>query len=271
MYCPTIQLYRPPENVQSASPSRPNVMAIHGSASSGGQWRALANQLRGRAEVFSPDLPGYGKAANCACDRLSALERALSQCQAPIHVIAHSFGGAVALRLAHANPERVASLTLYDPITAQPSASGCHRLPAELDSIWRCYADAPASELMSRFYNFWALDRSWVDLLPHQQERLLRDHPGLCRDMAEITAGHWAIPRYRYHGPVTVFRGQLSPPVSANMARQIARAHVGASVIELPDMGHFAPLTQSDGLNPHLIQALMYGLAARGTETFRAA
>ena len=90
--------------------------------------------------------------------------------------------------------------------------------------------------------------RQWQDLTPHQQERLLRDHPGLCRDMTEITSGHWAIPLYAYCGPVTIFRGQLSPRVTADMAQHIARIHPRVSVISLQSMGHFAPLVQADAL-----------------------
>ena len=39
---------------------RPIVVCIHGSASNGGQWRALRQALRGRCRVFTPDLVGYG-------------------------------------------------------------------------------------------------------------------------------------------------------------------------------------------------------------------
>lgn len=271
MQCTSIRHARPPELFQHSSPPIPPVLAIHGSASSGGQWRALSDQLTGRMQVIAPDLLGYGKAASCVCDRLAALEHLLFLCGEAVHMVAHSFGGAVALRLAHAHPERIKSLTLYDPISAQPSASGYHRLPAELDSIWRCYADAPAPELMSRFYNFWANDSTWSDLLPRQQERLLRDHPGLCRDMMEITAGRWAIPNPRYRGPITVFRGQLSPRVIADMAQRVARDHVGASDIQLPNMGHFAPLTQTAALNGHLISAILDNVTAAAQSTHRAA
>lgn len=236
---------------------KPSVLAIHGSASSGRQWRSLAHQLDGVALVRSPDLLGYGRAAGQGGDRLAALKAEMAQCAGKVHLVGHSLGGAIALRLAHARPDQVASVTLYDPISAQPNTAGGQRLPGALDRIWRRHGAGPASELIARFFDFWASDGLWADLAPQQQERLLRDHTGLCRDMAEVHSGDWEIPQHRYRGPVTIFRGQLSPDITADMARRIADAHSGARLTVLPDMDHFAPLTQPDAVNAHLIPAIL--------------
>ena len=109
---------------------KPTIMAIHGSASSEKQWQSLAGKLHGLAHFIAPDLPGYGTAAKDATARLAALDRAVAGRTACLHLVAHSFGGAVALKFAHARPERIASLTLYDPIAARQDPG----LPAELDS-----------------------------------------------------------------------------------------------------------------------------------------
>ncbi len=245
----------------SRPPSQKVVLALHGSASSGRQWQALAKRLQGTAHVIAPDLPGYGTSATDTGERFAAPARIIEQRAEPLHFIAHSFGGAVALRLAHAYPNRVASVTLYDPIAAGPDATGRHPLPGALDTIWRRYADAPPPELMSRFYDFWATGRSWADLTPDQQERLLRDHAGLCRDMTEIKSGRWTVSKHAFGGPITIFRGQLSPEVTAAMAHRIARTHHQVSVIALPGMGHFAPLAQTDALNAHLVPAILNACA----------
>jgi pimeloyl-ACP methyl ester carboxylesterase len=49
------------QSAAAAGPVRP-VVALHSSASTGGQWKSLAAALDGR-EVFTPDLPGYGRAS----------------------------------------------------------------------------------------------------------------------------------------------------------------------------------------------------------------
>lgn len=244
------------EQFRNTASDLPLVLAIHGSASSGRQWRSLADQLSGAARVCAPDLPGYGSAARDTMDRLAVLGQVIRHSTGLINLVAHSFGGAVALRLAHEHPDRVASVTLYDPITADPDATGRHRLPGALDNVWQCYADGHPTELMSRFYDFWADGTKWANLQLHQQERLLVDYSGLYRDMTEITRGDWAIPQHTYRGPITVFRGQLSPRVTIEMAQNIAYAHSRTSVVTLQGMGHFAPLTQSQQLNAHLRTAI---------------
>ena len=102
---------------------RPQVVAVHGSASSGGQWRRLVDELAPVFDVVTPDLPGYGQQQNIASlgkPTLSGdaadLERIARRAEAPIHIVAHSYGGAVALNFAINNPERVASLTLIEPV-----------------------------------------------------------------------------------------------------------------------------------------------------------
>lgn len=234
----------------------PVVIAIHGSASSGRQWSALAATLEGRARVVAPDLPGYGKAVDNGADRLAFLRGAIPSARGRVHLVAHSFGCAIVLKLAHACPTRVASVTLYDPITVQTDASGAHRLPGTLDRIWRTHAAAPATELMRLFFNFWSSGDRWSDLEPEQQARLIRHHPGLCRDMAEITRGDWSIPQPRYDGPLAIFCGQRSPEVILRMAHEIAGAHRGASLTFLPGLGHFAPLTDPEAVNPYIARRL---------------
>ena len=85
---------------------KPLIMAIHGSASTARQWQRFADDLRRAANVMAPDLPGYGRAAGDKNPRLRSLERAIAGRAVHIHLVAHSFGGAVALKLAQARPER---------------------------------------------------------------------------------------------------------------------------------------------------------------------
>lgn len=235
---------------------KPVVLAIHGSASSGRQWQGLADQLLGCADVIAPDLPGYGRASELAEDRLPYLERVIGGLPGQIHVVAHSFGGAIAMRLANAHASRIASVTLYDPITCVPQRGGHNHLPDALDSVWRRHAALPAPVMMQNFFDFWATGMRWADLSAQQQTRLTKHFPGLCRDMAEIISGHWTSPHHSYRGPVAIFCGQLSPSVTLAMANEIARTHTNASVCVLPGLGHFAPLTHPGAVNTHFLAAL---------------
>ncbi|WP_253890614.1 alpha/beta fold hydrolase [Actinokineospora diospyrosa] len=98
-------------------PDAPPLLALHGVTGHGGRYRALAaNQLAGY-RVIAPDLRGHGHSPSLppwtleqhAADVLAVLER--FGLEAP-PMIAHSFGGVVALHLPR---HRVGRLVLLDP------------------------------------------------------------------------------------------------------------------------------------------------------------
>ena|ERR1043165_3526002 len=105
-----------------AARSRDLVVALHCSGSSAAQWRALDARL-GSAFAFaapehydSGNAPAWtgGDTFTCAdeAERTLAL---IDAADGRIHLIGHSYGGGVALHVALARPERIASLTLYEP------------------------------------------------------------------------------------------------------------------------------------------------------------
>ena len=108
-------------HVHRYGPSGPvRVLAIHGLTGHGKRWQPLATQHLPEIAVAAPDLIGHGRSSWAAPWTIDANVAALSalleqQADAPVVVVAHSFGGAVALHLAAAHPDLVAALVLLDP------------------------------------------------------------------------------------------------------------------------------------------------------------
>jgi pimeloyl-ACP methyl ester carboxylesterase len=94
-------------------------LAIHCTLGHSGAWRGVGTALQHKVTLTAIDLPGHGKSP--PWDPTEDLHR---QCTAqaafcltePAHLIGHSFGATVALRLAAEMPERVLSLTLIEPV-----------------------------------------------------------------------------------------------------------------------------------------------------------
>jgi len=99
------------------------VVCIHASASSSGQWRQLMEQLAGRFRSLAVDLYGYGQSPPwpderplSLTDEAALIEPVLEAVGDPVHVIGHSYGGAVALKAALVRPARLRSLILFEPV-----------------------------------------------------------------------------------------------------------------------------------------------------------
>jgi lipase len=137
------------------------LLAIHGITSSSRVWEPLARALPDR-RILAPDLRGRGRSRDLPpstglrhhADDLAALldERALG----PVPVVGHSMGAFVAVALAAARPDLVASLLLVDggyPLTRPPGVSDDDLAGTVLGPI----AERLAREFPSReaYRDFW--------------------------------------------------------------------------------------------------------------------
>jgi pimeloyl-ACP methyl ester carboxylesterase len=122
----------------------PVVLLIHGMVSDSTTWARAAEQLAERGHrVLAPDLLGHGDSDKPAdgyqltdfADSLAALLTELGARQ--VTVVGHSFGGAVAMQLAHDHPDLVRRLVLVSagglgrrvhPVLRAATLPGAHSL-----------------------------------------------------------------------------------------------------------------------------------------------
>src|SRR5688572_31469305 len=152
------------------------VVLLHCSGSSGAQWRALVALLGGRHHVVTPDLIGYGAAAPwngrgafCLAQEAAPVRSILGQLNEPVHLVGHSYGGAVALHIARTRPELVKSLTLIEPSAFHLLRGGDTIDVAALGEITAVAADARAALAVGdyaggfgRFVDYWSGPGSWA-------------------------------------------------------------------------------------------------------------
>jgi lipase len=150
--------------------SEPTVLAIHGITASHRAWIAVADRLPD-VQIVAPDLRGRGGSrslpgpfgmARHAADAVALLD-ALGIDRA--HVVGHSMGAFVAMRLAELYPDRVLSLTLVDG-----------GIPLQLPS------DIPFAEVMRQAFGP-ALARLETSYPSHEAYReFWRGHPAFAND-----------------------------------------------------------------------------------------
>jgi lipase len=114
-------------HVHRYGPSGPvRMLAIHGLTGHGQRWQQLGTYLP-EITIAAPDLLGHGRSSWAAPWTIDANVSAFAallddEADAPVLVVGHSFGGAIALQLAAARPDLVAALLLLDPATGLDGA-----------------------------------------------------------------------------------------------------------------------------------------------------
>jgi lipase len=98
----------------------PEILSLHGLTGHGRRWQSMAENQLPEARWISPDLRGHGRSTwappwNLESHVASLLETLDEHATGPVVILAHSFGGMLALHLAATAPERVRGLVLLDP------------------------------------------------------------------------------------------------------------------------------------------------------------
>jgi pimeloyl-ACP methyl ester carboxylesterase len=256
------------------------VVALHGSAATSRQWRFLAGCLEGRFRVIAPDLPGYGRSERLE-DGAPDLARVagrlvplIDYAGAPVHLVGHSFGGAVALKIALAMPERVKSLTLIEPAAFHllRDRGAADRLHAEImgvaSDVRGFVREGDPWNGMARFVDFWHGPGAWGRSSDALRLALASSIGQVDDDFAAIAAETDTLDDLaRIAAPTLAIMGLESPPVSMCVTELVAEAIPGARLELVPDAGHMAPLTDPHVVDPmirrHLL-AVEAGSAAPG-------
>jgi pimeloyl-ACP methyl ester carboxylesterase len=247
------------------------VLLLHSSGMSGRQWRRLVPELVRRSlRAVVPDFTGHGasepwlepKPFSFRTDVLRTVAL-LEQLEGggPAHVVGHSYGGLVALQAALAAPDRIRSLTLFDPVSfgvLDPSADAA--VIAGFSQVDLPWGSAPADHerWLQAFVDYWGGPGAWVHLREEARAEFRRVgwvvREGVRSLMADTTpASVYAGLRCAVH----LMTGAESPPAAKAVIRHLGLAFRTARTTTLPGAGHLGPLTHPDPFKTALLAALV--------------
>lgn len=232
---------------QGAQPA----LLLHCSLAHSGAWDGVARALSDRLQMIAPDLVGHGRGPardtgrdyhdHCTDAALAHLP------DRPCHLVGHSFGATVALRLALDHPERVKTLTLFEPVlfAAARGRPGWQEHRAKMGALDPLLAAGKAEEATALFLSEWGGDAPFSALPPAQRSYLVQriwavpaSAPALDADSAAI------LPRLgQLACPVLLLEGAASPPVIAEIQSVLASAIPQARRAAISGAGHMAPIT----------------------------
>ncbi|WP_320776314.1 alpha/beta hydrolase [Streptomyces sp. CRN 30] len=124
-------------------PGQDPVVLLHGTPFSSYVWRAVARALARHHQVFVWDMPGYGESEKFDGQDVSLAVQGRIFTELLAHwgldeplVVAHDFGGAVALRAHLLHGARYRALALVDPVALAPWGTSFFRLVEEHSGVF---------------------------------------------------------------------------------------------------------------------------------------
>ncbi|HWG23464.1 alpha/beta hydrolase [Actinospica sp.] len=215
------------------------VVLLHPGWGDSGIWDEIAGELEDQARVVRYDSLGYGESSAptkryTAVDELRAVLDQLGVARAVL--AGHSGGGATALSLAVAEPDRVAELLLLAPgvsgypwpaddpfMTEMTAAAQAKDVESAVEIGLRTWARAGAGEAVETQI------RSAIAGMERQAPYLDEDPPVYER-LGEIGT------------PATMFVGDLEYPMAVDCCRAIAERLPSCRVLNIPGSDHMIPL-----------------------------
>lgn len=247
------------------------VVLLHSSASSGSQWRSLYGLLESDFEVLAPDLYGYGASADWSgrkplrlADEAAAVSVLLGNEDKPVHIVGHSYGGAVALKLALEPRIRLQSLTLIEPVAFYLLQRDTQE--AELydevcrigDSVRQSIACGDYWGAMGRFIDYWNGSGTWDRLAEDKRAALAARAPKVALDFYTTTTEDTSLSVYcSIAAPALILRGERTPAPTRRIADLLAQTIPGSDYQTVPGAGHMAPLTHADFVNATIRRHLL--------------
>ena len=239
----------------------PSIVLLHSSMSSKSQWRELMESLRDRYRLIAIDLLGYGESAMpgdaySLRDEVRLVESVLARelpSGEPFHLIGHSYGGIIALQLAaQARPQRVRSLSLFEPIAFHLLPAGDPDL-AELEAVRGDIADrlnaVDAHSAASRFVDCWSGAGAFAQLREERQSTLAAQVPKVLLEYGAVAAETGVGDYRRIDVPTCLVAGLQSPEVAQRLTSMLTAMLPHASCFEVA-AGHMAPITHAALVNP---------------------
>lgn len=264
---------------------QPLAVCLHASASSKGQWRGLVSMLDREIRCVAPDLVGYGEGDPFNTRKrfhlrqevnnvLRQIEEQTGKSNGPLHLIGHSYGGATALQIATMYPERIASLTVYEPAQfLMLFGNGLRSAEArEILTVWKFAKDRIKTTIgrfiaARRFIEYWSGEGAWQHIPLKRRCRFARLMPKVVAEFeAILSAGVSAEDFSRLNIPVRIICGTATRATARKVAMELARLLPNVELVEVEGAAHMAPTTEPDTINPlfaeHVLSVLNRGLAA---------
>ena len=253
-----------------------HVIALHCSGGSGSQWLPLKRMLPDRMQLWCPNFIGStwtghwsGDRAFTLADEAAPIISMIDALGRPVHLVGHSYGGAVALRVARERPDQIASMILYEPValhvlkTAGEAGDAALRDVATISAtIDRAILSGDHRNAASQFVEYWGGPGAWAALRDEAQAVVIHYMPKAPLDFRAVSFERVPLAAYRqFKFPVMLLQGQHAHEPMRLVARRLADLLRCCSLQTIDGAGHMGPLTHANA-----VASLMAALIAQADD-----
>lgn len=228
---------------------------LHCGLGQSGMWKAVAANLDGQCTVIAADLPGHGKSPPFpeGVDVHTAATDAVRPLFASgMHLVGHSFGATVALRLALERPADVASLTLVEPVffaAARGRSSFDPHRSAE-EGLFETYQTKGTLAAARVFNRLWGGGVPWDSFRPMVQQSMaegmpfvIGTEPSLWQDCHGLLAPGGL---EQLICPVTLLRGSQTVDIIEDVHAGLMSRIAQAREVLVPGAGHMVIMSHAE-------------------------
>lgn len=226
---------------------------IHCGLGRAASWRPFLNEITESVSPLMIELPGHGLADDYDETRDysdQAVELALDEMPSePVPLVGHSYGAALALRIAVERPYRVSSLVLIEPVYFA-ATEGRHVFDKLINDQMRFDRHISSGNMAlaaKEFHALWGDGASWDDLssetkayivdriklIPAMNPLIMQDRPKLL-DGSRLE---------ELDMPVTFIDGGDTHPIIAEIINVLGDRIPNADWVSIPGAGHMVPVT----------------------------
>ena len=248
---------------------REKVIALHCSGAGASEWQCLGEMLGDRYEVFAPEHYGSGSTEPWPGDHIFTLAdeavrtiALIDGCEEKVHLVGHSYGGALALHVALTRPTRIASITLYEPsafhLLRQMGVAGAegHAEIAEVArQVGRGVLNGDYRGSIAAFIDYWNGPGAWEAMSPGAQNALTRWVPAGPPGFGALINNPTPAAAYRaLTFPTLILRGEHAPLPTRVIAERLPELLPNCGTTVVDGAGHMGPITHASKVSSLIVR-----------------
>jgi pimeloyl-ACP methyl ester carboxylesterase len=236
------------------------IVALHSSGASAKQWQRLRADLGRRAALITPDFHGHGSGPawhgaprDIAEADVSLALREIDALGRPVHLVGHSYGGAIALAVALRRPRLVRTVTVYEPVAFGwlLGYNPRHAPAAEIVSVGRAIGRrvqrGELEDAARVFVTYWSGASAWEAMPPAARLALGGRMPAIRGHFESLFAATLPVAALRsLERPVMVVTGERMNAPVRRIVELLGAWLPQVAVAPLRGAGHMGPLTHGE-------------------------